>query len=139
MPCEILLYAHPIAKNMSSKLPVVLLLTAVLVASVAVSTIPASNALIQRDYSYLNDNHLTVRTGNTKVCGDHLCAPGEWDKLQTQINSAQLGNKTQSTTTTTTTTTASPSSTLCTMVKSALSSANADSSVTQKVLSDLGC
>lgn len=126
---------------MSSKLPVVLLLTAVLVASVAVSTIPASNALIQRNFSYLNDNHLTVRTGNTKVCGDHLCAPGEWDKLQQQINTAQLGNGTKSNATTTTT--AAPSnagsSNLCNLVKAALGSANADSSVTQKVLSDLGC
>ncbi len=125
---------------MSSKLPVVLLLTAVLVASVAVSTIPASNALIQRDYSYLNDNHLTVRTGNTKVCGDHLCAPGEWDKLQSQINSAQLGNKTTSNATSTTAApTTSGSSTLCTMVKGALAAANADASVAKKVLSDLGC
>ena len=145
MQCEILLYARPIAKNMSSKLPVVLLLTAVLVASVAVSAIPASNALIQRDYSYLNDNHITVRTGNTKVCGDHLCAPGEWDKLQAQLNSAQLGNQTKgSTTTTTPSTTTAPStggsaSTLCMSVKSALASANADATVTQKVLSDLGC
>ena len=125
---------------MSSKLPVVLLLTAVLVASVAVSTIPASNALIQRDYSYLNDNHLTVRTGNTKVCGDHLCAPGEWDKLQASINSAQLGNGTKSTTTTTTTApTTSGSSAMCTAVKTALTSANADPAIVQKVLSALGC
>lgn len=125
---------------MSSKLPVVLLLTAVLVASVAVSTIPASHALTPRDFSYLNDNHLTVRTGNTMVCGDHLCAPGEWDKLQANINSAQLGNKTQITQTPNTAapTTTAPAIT-CAMVKSALASANADSGVTKNVLSALGC
>ncbi len=138
---EILLYALPIAEIMSTKLPVVLLLTAVLIASVAVSTIPASNALIQRNFSYLNDNHLTVRTGNTKVCGDHMCAPGEWDQLQHQLNAAQLGNVTKANATTTTT--AAPTSTgsinLCNLVKGALASANADASVTQKVLADLGC
>ena len=78
---------------MSNKLPAVLLLTIVLIASATVSTIPVSHALIQRDFSYINDNHLTVRTGNTKVCGDHLCAPGEWDKLQEQLNAAQMSNK----------------------------------------------
>ncbi len=126
---------------MSSKLPVVLLVAAVLMASVAVSTIPASKALIQRDFSYLNDNHLTVRTGNTKVCGDHLCAAGEWDKLQTSINSAQLGKGTQGTTPTTTTPsiTNSGSSAMCTSVKDALAGASVGPVKTQKVLSALGC
>ncbi|MDE1764855.1 MAG: hypothetical protein KGI27_01135 [Thaumarchaeota archaeon] len=125
---------------MSSKLPVVLLLTTVLMASVAVSAIPASNALIQRDYSYLNDNHLTVRTGNTKVCGDHLCAPGEWDKLQESLNSAQFGNGTKSTPTTapSTPTTSTPSN-MCTLVKNALADSNAGATITQSVLSKLGC
>lgn len=124
---------------MSSKLPVVLLLTAVLMASVAVTTIPASNALIQRDYSYLNDNHLTARTGNTKVCGDHLCAPGEWDKLQQELNAAQLGNQTRTNATTTAPAPTTSTSHLCDNVKSALVAAGASSSVTQAVLSALGC
>ncbi|MFZ1075913.1 MAG: hypothetical protein WAN47_00600 [Nitrosotalea sp.] len=126
---------------MSSKLPVVLLLTAVLMASVAVSTIPASNALIQRDFSYLNDQQITVRYGDTKVCGDHLCAPGEWDKLQTSIANAQLGNQTggKNATTTTMAPMASGTSSLCTMVKAALANANASPTITQTVLSQLGC
>ncbi|MGB9003881.1 MAG: hypothetical protein WCC52_08760 [Nitrosotalea sp.] len=126
---------------MSSKLPVVLLLTAVLMASVAVSTIPASNALIQRDFSYLNDQQTTVRYGDTKVCGDHLCAPGEWDKLQASIANAQLGNETggKNATTTTTAPMASGTSSLCTMVKAALANANASPTITQTVLSQLGC
>ncbi|MDE1826132.1 MAG: hypothetical protein KGH83_00880 [Thaumarchaeota archaeon] len=124
---------------MSSKLPVVLLLTAVLMASVAVSTIPASNALIQRDYSYLNDNHQTVLTGNTKVCGDHLCAPGEWDKLQTSISAAQLGKQTGNATTTTAAHMTSSASSLCTAVKAALANANTDSTTTSAILSKLGC
>ncbi|MGI0102051.1 MAG: hypothetical protein ACREA7_05580 [Nitrosotalea sp.] len=125
---------------MSSKLPVVLLLTAVLMASVAVSTIPASNALIQRDFSYLNDNHLTVLTGDTKVCGDHLCAPGEWSKMQASLSTAQTGN--QSGTNATTTNTApitSSASSLCTAVKAALANANTDSTMTAAILSKLGC
>ncbi len=141
--CEILLYSQSIAKIMSSKLPVVLLLTAVLMASVAVSTIPASNALIQRDFSILNDQRITVRYGDTKVCGDHLCAPGEWDKLQASLANAQFGNQTggSNTTTTTPTTThvASNTSSLCTMVKAALANANASPTITQTVLSQLGC
>lgn len=139
--CEILLYARPIAKTMSSKLPVVLLLSAVLMASVAVSTIPASNALIQRDFSYLNDQQTTVRYGDTKVCGDHLCAPGEWDKLQTSISNAQFGNETsgKNATTTTMAPMSSGTSSLCTMVKAALANANASPTITQTVLSQLGC
>ena len=138
--CEILLYARPIAKTMSSKLPVVLLLTAVLMASVAASTIPASNALIQRDFTYLNDQQKTVRYGETNVCGDHLCAPGEWDKLQASIMSAQQGKQTGGNATTMT---AAPmtsgASSLCTMVKSALANANTDSTMTATILSKLGC
>ncbi|MDE1765614.1 MAG: hypothetical protein KGI27_04960 [Thaumarchaeota archaeon] len=60
--------------------------------STAFTATPA-NALTPRDYSYLNDNHLTVLTGNTKVCGDHICAPGEWEKLQASLTNAQLGNQ----------------------------------------------
>jgi len=127
---------------MSSKLPVVLSVTAILVISIAVSAIPA-NALIQRDYSFLNDNRVTVSTGNTKVCGDHLCAPGEWDKLQAQLSAAQMGNQTGRNATSTTvqpiTNPTSGTSSLCTMVKSALASANADPTITKNVLSQLGC
>ncbi|MGI0045858.1 MAG: hypothetical protein ACREBB_01530 [Nitrosotalea sp.] len=127
---------------MLSKLPVVLLVTAVLMVSIAVSAIPASSALIQRDYSYLNDNHQTVLTGDTKVCGDHMCAPGEWDKLQSSLSASQMGNQTgrnATTTTVTPMTSSGSSSSLCTMVKNALSSANADPTVAQSVLSKLGC
>ncbi len=59
------------------------------------TTISPANALIKRDYYYLNDQHLTARYGNTIVCGDHICAPGEWEKLQVQLTAAQLkGEKT---------------------------------------------
>ncbi|MGI0068937.1 MAG: hypothetical protein ACREAN_01630, partial [Nitrosopumilaceae archaeon] len=73
---------------MSSKLPAVLVLMAVVIASIAGITLPAANALITRDYTYLNDNHLTALYGESAVCGDHMCAPGEWDKLQASLTAA---------------------------------------------------
>ena len=142
------LYVHYTFRIVLPKLSVVLLLTSVLMLSVAVSTIPASNALIQRNYNYVNDNPLTVLTGDTKVCGDHLCAPGEWSKLQQHLAAVQIGNQTGGNTTipstpktsaTTTTSGTQIASTVCTIVKNALSSANINSVTTHLVLSKLGC
>ena len=72
-----------------------LLIVPLLTVSIAstFTTITPANGLIARDFGYLNDNHLTVLTGNNKVCGDHTCAPGEWDKLQEMLASAQLGHQ----------------------------------------------
>ena len=144
---------------MSLKLPV-LFLVAVVVASFAGANLPASNALITRDYAYLNDNHLTALYGNTMVCGDHMCAPGEWDKLQADLTAAQLGhqggrNATQTSevpatpppTTPPSSTTTPPSTTmptgvtpkLCAAVKDILSSTGVSTSVISQVMADLGC
>ena len=72
----------------------VLFLSAILIFSVAGSTIPVSNGLlIQRNYAFLNDNQMTAMYGNTMVCGDHICKPGEWDQLQSKLLTAQLGNQ----------------------------------------------
>jgi hypothetical protein len=51
--------------------------------------IPSANALTKRDYTSPNDQHLTALYGNTVVCGDHLCGPGEFSKLQQELNDAQ--------------------------------------------------
>ncbi len=134
---------------MSSKLPVVLFVTAVVIASVVGSTFPA-NALIQRDYNYLNDKHVTARYGNTAVCGDHMCAPGEWNKLQQQLTSAQLGYQGGRNATSTTTpsmsgtmpsTATSPSVpiSVCESIKNTLNGAGVSSATVAKVMSDLGC
>jgi hypothetical protein len=145
---------------MSSKLPV-LFLVAVVVASFVGVNLPASNALINRDYTYVNDNQLTALYGNTKVCGDHMCAPGEWNQLQAKLTSAQLGNQggrntTQTTTPPITTTPSTVPSTpttnatsaqmptgvtpkLCSAVKDILSSTGVSSSVIGQVMADLGC
>lgn len=72
-----------------------LLIVPLLTVSVAsmFTTISPANALIKRDYYYLNDQHLTARFGNTAVCGDHICAPGEWEKLHQTLAMAQLGHQ----------------------------------------------
>lgn len=51
-------------------------------------TLPAASALIQRDN--FDDSHTTARfLGGVKVCGDHLCKPGESDKMLKAMNAAQ--------------------------------------------------
>ena len=51
-------------------------------------TLPAATALIQRDN--FDDSHTTVRfLGGQKICGDHMCKPGEYDKQLKHLNDAQ--------------------------------------------------
>src|SRR5690349_25111151 len=80
---------------MSSKLMLALFVTAVLMTSIAAVTIPAASALTSR--SSFNDNHYTaLYTGGPRICGDHVCAPGEYDKMQQELSQAQLKGKTGS-------------------------------------------
>ena len=52
--------------------------------------LPAAQALTPRDFQYLQDNHTTdLYPGGQKVCGDHLCSPGEWEKMKQTLQSAQ--------------------------------------------------
>lgn len=69
-------------------------------APVLAQSVPTSSNLVKRDYSYTDDQHLTARFGNSRVCGDHMCAPGEWTKLQESLNHAQISHTTNKTTTT---------------------------------------
>lgn len=51
-------------------------------------TLPAAYALIQRDN--FDDSHTTNRfLGGIKVCGDHLCKPGEYNKMIKAMSDAQ--------------------------------------------------
>ena len=80
---------------MTNKLSLGLLLVLPLLTVSIVSTFvetPSANALTKRDFYYLNDQHLTARFGDTTVCGDHICAPGEFTKMQEHLNGAQIGN-----------------------------------------------
>lgn len=138
------------------------------VTPVLAQTSPATSGLVKRDYTYANDQHLTARFGNDKVCGDHLCAPGEWAKLQENLNQAQIVHPQSNTTqvvpvpsNTTTITTANntsqiqspptpptpapvpipPSgpSTVCIGVKAILENSTVPSTTVTRIMADLGC
>jgi hypothetical protein len=66
---------------------------AILITSVLGQITPASAyELVKRDFSILHDQHLTARTGNTLICGDHMCLPGEWTRLSESLNKAQFSH-----------------------------------------------
>lgn len=112
------------------------------------TSIHYASALEKRDYSYLNDNHCTARynCAGAQICGDHLCAPGEWEKLQAKLNAAQIGHQAGSNATktnmpslSTTTSVQSVPVVVCQSIKNILEGAGASSSLTAKVMADLGC
>jgi hypothetical protein len=67
-------------------IPVILFVIAILMTSIVASTLPVANALYRNMY---DDSHATARFGNSKVCGDHICGPGEYSKMIQKINDAQ--------------------------------------------------
>jgi len=152
----ILLYGMTIVRLMSSKLMLALFVTAVLMTSIAAVTIPAASALTSR--SSFNDNHYTaLYPGGPRICGDHVCAPGEYDKMQQALSQAQMKGKTGSTTPSTPTTptttptppttmppmngtsTTMPSMSVCDSVKATLTNAGTSPDVIAKVMADLSC
>ena len=142
----ILLYGLTIVRLMSSKLMLAVFVTAVLMTSIAAVTIPAASALTSR--SSFNDNHYTaLYPGGPRICGDHVCAPGEYDKMQEAIGQAQMKGKTGSTTPSTPTppamtgneTTTMPAMAVCDSVKTTLTNAGISSVVIAKVMADLSC
>lgn len=129
------------------------------VSPVLAQTPHAPSNLEKRSYDFLNDLHLTARFGNDKVCGDHLCAPGEWAKLQENLNQAQISHPSNATEHVQVPTSPensaqtppknvtssapvpvppAPPSHVCTAVKAALGNSTAPD-VVAKVLADLGC
>jgi hypothetical protein len=72
---------------MQTKLLVLLFVTAVLASSFVASVLPVANALTSRtDFS---DRHLSASYGNSPICGDHVCAPGEKTAWADKISSLQ--------------------------------------------------
>lgn len=66
----------------------VLITTLIGVASIII-LLPVANALTPR--SDFSDNVSTYRLfDSTKVCGDHLCKPGEWNKWINNLFSSQI-------------------------------------------------
>ncbi len=83
---------------MSSKLMIAVIATAIFVTTITVASFPVATALTQR--TNFDDNHYTfIYLGGPKVCGDHLCAPGEWDKWIENMYASQLKNHVSSNTT----------------------------------------
>ncbi|MGI0018563.1 MAG: hypothetical protein ACREA1_07625, partial [Nitrosotalea sp.] len=137
------------------------------VVPVLAQTVPTSSNLVKRDFSYTDDQHTTASYGNSRVCGDHLCAPGEWSNLQANLNQAQITHtaviptKTVSVTTNVTTTASTnstipvpstpapvtpaptpvptPPSSVCTAVKIVLGNSTVSADTVAKIMSDLGC
>lgn len=57
---------------------------------------PSANALTKRDSTAPNDQPITATNGgNFLVCGDHICAPGEYTRMQQELSQAQTGNVSQ--------------------------------------------
>ncbi|MEO9276598.1 MAG: hypothetical protein ABI340_02290 [Nitrososphaera sp.] len=67
----------------------ILLIALLPIILIAVFFMQGANALTPRmDFS---DNHYTyISPGGTKVCGSHLCKPGEWDQWKKQLMLNQL-------------------------------------------------
>src|SRR5579872_514280 len=62
-----------------------------LLVAATIILLPAANALTARDN--FDDNHYTyISLGGPKVCGEHLCKPGEWNQWIHQLMSNQLKN-----------------------------------------------
>lgn len=62
-----------------------------LLVAVTIILLPSANALIARDN--FDDNHYTyISLGGPKICGEHLCKPGEWNQWIHQLMSHQLKN-----------------------------------------------
>lgn len=55
-------------------------------------SVPTTSNLVKRDFATTDDQHTTALYGNNKVCGDHMCAPGEWGKLKASLNQAQISH-----------------------------------------------
>jgi hypothetical protein len=83
-------YNAKAALLMLSVASIVMILVVGQMAPVLAQSVPTSSNLVKRDYSYTDDQHLTARFGNSRVCGDHMCAPGEWTKLHTLPTKQQL-------------------------------------------------
>jgi len=66
---------------MSKKLALILFSTSVLLTSFAAMVVPQASALVNSTY---DNSHVTARfESEHKVCGNHVCAPGErtnWEK-----------------------------------------------------------
>lgn len=138
----------------------VLFVTAVLITSIVATSTPLASALTSR--TSFNDNHYTaLYPGGPKICGDHVCAPGEYDKMQQALAQAQMKGKPSTSTPSTTQGQnmtgqnmpqeqnmtgqnmpqgqSMPSADVCSTVKTTLTNAGISVTIIGKVMADLGC
>lgn len=74
---------------MQIKLLAMFFVTAILATSFTASVLPVANALTARtDFS---NRHLSASYGNSPICGDHICAPGEKTAWASKISALQRG------------------------------------------------
>lgn len=71
---------------MTSKIALLVFTISVLLTSFSIMNLPQANAL---EPSTFDDSHTTARFGNSKVCGDHLCVPGEHAKWVNAVSQSQ--------------------------------------------------
>lgn len=72
---------------MQMKVFALLFLTVILVSSFIASSLPSVNALTARtDFS---NRHTSASYGNSRICGDHKCAPGEQTQMMMKLNASQ--------------------------------------------------
>lgn len=69
------------------KVFLILFLAVILASSFVVSSLPFASALTARtDFS---NRHSSASYGNSKVCGDHICKPGEQTQMMMKLSSSQ--------------------------------------------------
>ena len=74
-------------------LGLLLILPVFTVALTSWEILPAANGLTARNT--FNDSHCTARFScGQKICGDHMCGPGEYDKMQQALSQAQMTHMT---------------------------------------------
>jgi hypothetical protein len=74
---------------MQTKLLAILFVTAIMASSFMATVMPMANALTARtDFS---NRHLSASYGNSPICGDHICSPGEKTTWAEKISELQRG------------------------------------------------
>ena len=86
------LSSMPVMTNKIRSLAVLLIIPLLSISAItSFADVPSANALTKRDYSAPNDQILTATYGNSPVCGNHICSPGELARMQQQLSQAQSG------------------------------------------------
>ena len=72
---------------MQMKIFTLLFITAILVSSFVASSLPSANALTAR--TDFTNRHTSASYGNSHICGDHKCSPGEQTQMMMKISASQ--------------------------------------------------